>query len=106
MQEERAQLSINDVIMWRLEDLSKLMERMEHRQEKLEEQIVEMRREVSDLSKELYETRKEISERLDKFSERMASSTNHGQIATISSVGIGLSAVSITLGVLYALIFK
>lgn len=45
-------------------------------------------------------------ERIDKLADKIDASRNHGQIPAISSVGIGLSAVCITLGLLYALIFK
>ncbi|MBQ6005549.1 MAG: hypothetical protein IJL14_04800, partial [Selenomonadaceae bacterium] len=88
------------------QELGKRMDRLEHRMDKLEEK-------VDKLDEKIDKTRNEFNGRIDKLSDKIddlhkeiKSSSNHGQIATISSVGIGLSAVSITLGVLYALIFK
>ena len=105
-------------------ELNARMDRIERRQDKLEEKLETTRKEVTarmdkqdakidKLDEKVNETRKELNGRIDKLSDKIddlhkeiKSSSNPGQIATISSVGIGLSAVSITLGVLYALIFK
>ena len=81
------------------------------------EQLQDTKTEVRDTRKELNSridridtdlraTRQELNARIDKLENKIdamhneiKSSTNHGQIATISTVGIAL-------GVLYSLIFK
>ena len=80
-------------------ELNARMDRIERRMDRLEQNI-------DKLNEKIDETRRELSTKIDKLADKIDSSSNHGQIATISSIGVGLSAVSITLGVLYALIFK
>ncbi|MBR4642044.1 MAG: hypothetical protein IKO74_04895 [Selenomonadaceae bacterium] len=101
IQEESRQvsISINEMILMQLRDLK--------------ENQRELKAEIKDVRLELRETRKELNalmgkqdEKIDRLASKIDAFSNHGQIATISSVGIGLSAVSITLGVLYTLFFK
>ena len=100
VQEQQAvNITINEMILMQLRDLRES-------QRELKTEIKDVRQELGATRNELNEIRKELNARIDKLSDKIDSSRNHGQIATISSVGIGLSAVSITLGVLYALIFK
>ena len=87
----------------RMDRIENRMDRIENRMDKLETKIETTRQELND---KLDENRRELNQRMDRLENKIDASTSHGQIATISSVGVGLSAVSITLGVLYALIFK
>ena len=111
-QEETRQftVSINEMILMQLRDLKE-------NQRELKAEIKDIRAELKETRKELNARmdkqdekignyQKELNARIDKLSDKIDASSNHGQIATISSVGIGLSAVSITLGVLYTLFFK
>jgi len=109
-QQQQVSFSINEMIMIQLRDLkesqrelkaelkdtrkelSSRMDRFEARMDKQEEKIDALD--------------KKFNEKIDRLVSKIDASSSHGQIATISSIGVGLSAVSITLGVLYALIFK
>ena len=88
------------------QELGKRMDRLEHRMDKLEEKVDKLDEKIDKTRNELNGRIDKLSDKIDDLHKEIKSSSNHGQIATISSVGIGLSAVSITLGVLYALIFK
>lgn len=94
-----ASISINEVILAQLRDLkegqrdlNRCMDRIETRMDRLETKIED--------------TRKEFNERIDKLANKMNSSTNQGQIATISTIGIGVAAVSSTVALLYSLFAK
>lgn len=120
-QQQQVSISIHDLIYAQVKDLGKRMDRLEknldvtrnelnarmdrieRRQDKFEEKIDALDKKVEDKIDRLD---KKVEDKIDRLASKIDSSSNHGQIATISSIGIGLSAVSITLGVLYALIFK
>ncbi|MBQ4403733.1 MAG: hypothetical protein II857_04920 [Selenomonadaceae bacterium] len=101
IQEERPTMtiSINELILTQLRDLkegqrdlNKRMDRIDMRMDRLEEKF-NARMDKQD-------------EKIDRLVDKVDSFSRHGQIATISSLGVGMSAVSITLGVLYAILFK
>ncbi|MBE8949942.1 MAG: hypothetical protein SR3Q1_05005 [Quinella sp. 3Q1] len=92
-------VSINELILAQLRDLkegqrdlNRRMDRIDMRMDRLEEKF-NARMDKQD-------------EKIDRLVDKVDSFSRHGQIATISSLGIGMSAVSITLGVLYAILFK
>ena len=66
-------------------ELNARMDSLEHRMDRLEE--------------ELKSTRQELNANINDLRKVIQSSTNHGQIATISTVGIAL-------GVLYSILSK
>ncbi|MBR2773495.1 MAG: hypothetical protein IKD73_00715 [Selenomonadaceae bacterium] len=116
-----ASISINEVILAQLRDLkegqrdlNRRMDRIETRMDNLETKIEDTRKELNakleDTRKELNDkiegTRKELNERIDKLANKMDSSTHQGQIATISTIGIGVAAVSSTVAMLYSLFSK
>ena len=105
-----ASVSINEVILAQLRDLkegqrdlNRRMDRIETRMDNLETKIEDTRKE---LNAKLEDTRKELNERIDKLANKMDSSTHQGQIATISTIGIGVAAVSSTVAMLYSLFSK
>ena len=125
VQEQQAvNITINEMILMQLRDLRESQRELKTEIKDVRKELNETRKEfiarmdkqdakIDKLDEKINGTRKELNGRIDKLSDKIddlhkeiKSSSNHGQIATISSVGIGLSAVSITLGVLYALIFK
>ena len=69
----------------RMDKLDTRMDRLEDRLDKIDAKIDNMRQ--------------EFNANINDLRQSMQSSTNHGQIATISTVGIAL-------GVLYSLLFK
>ena len=79
------------------------MDRVERRMDNLEQNLDDTRKELNTrmdrLEQNLDATRKELNDNINDLRSSMQSSTNHGQIATISTVGIALA-------VLYSLFFK
>ena len=126
IQEESRQvtMSINEMILIQLRDLkdsqremNNRMDRIERRMDKLEDKIEKQNAKIEKLADKIDENRKELNAkidanqkelnaRIDKLSDKIDASSNHGQIATISTVGIGIAAVSSAIGVLYTLFFK
>lgn len=85
-QQQQVNFSINELIFAQLKDLGSRMDRLEHRQDRLEEKLEITRQELN-------ETRKELSSKIDKLSDKVDSSSNHGQIANISTIGIALAVI-------------
>ncbi len=73
-------------------ELAARMDRIEQRQDKLETKLETVRQEFNDRMDKL-------DAKIDKLAEKMDSSNKHGNIMTAS-------AISIAVGVLYALFFK
>ena len=103
-------MSVNELIFIQLRDLkegqrdlNRRMDRIETRMDNLETKIEDTRKE---LNAKIEDTRKELNERIDKLANKMDSSTHQGQIATISTIGIGVAAVSSTVAMLYSLFSK
>ena len=69
----------------RFVDMQKRIDRIEQRLDKQQDKI------------------EKLADKIDRLANKIDAAQSHGQIATISSVGVGVSAVSITLGVLYSL---
>lgn len=103
-------LTFNDMIWLHIQETNKRMDRLENRQEKLEDKIDKTRQELNarmdKLEEKIDKTRQELNARIDKLSEKidkladkMDSSNKHGNIMTAT-------AISIAVGVLYAVFFK
>ena len=112
-QQQQVNISVNDLIFAQLKDLGKRMDRLEHRQDRLEEKVERTRQELSETRRELNarmdkqdEKIEKLADKIDRLANKIDASSNHGQIATITTIGIGLSAVSIAIGVLYTLLIK
>ncbi|MBQ6297423.1 MAG: hypothetical protein IJK81_06995 [Selenomonadaceae bacterium] len=88
IQEEKpvVNFSTNDLIMIQLRDLKE-------GQRDLKSEIKDIRREMADMRKEMNDTRKELNERIDRLASKMDSSSNHGQIATISTIAIAVAVI-------------
>ena len=94
-----ASISINEVILAHLRDLKEGQRDLNRRMDRIETRM-------DKLETKLEDTRKELNERIDKLSNKMDSSTNQGQIAIISTIGIGVAAVNSTVVMLYSLFSK
>lgn len=105
-----ASISINEVILAQLRDLKEsqrdLRAEVKDIRQELKATRDELNRRMDKQETKLEELNKKVDAKFDRLTNKIDSISSHGQIATISSVGVGVSAVSITLGVLYALIFK
>ena len=103
-------VSINEIILNQLRDLKEsqreLRVEIKDTRKELNARIDRMENRIDKIEEKIDANQKELNDRIDRLVNKIDSSSNHGQIATISAVGIGVSTVSITLGVLYALLFK
>ena len=115
IQEERPSMtiSINELILAQLRDLKEGQRDLNKRMDRIDTRMDRIDTRIDKLEEKLETTRKELNARMDKqdakidrLVDKVDSFSRHGQIATISSLGVGRSAVSITLGVLYAILFK
>ena len=123
-QSQQFTVSINEMILMQLRDLkdsqremNNRIDRIERRMDKLEDKIEKQNLKIEKLADKIDENRKELNAkidenqkalnaRIDRLSDKIDTSTNHGQIANISTVGIGIAAVSSAVGVLYTLFFR
>ena len=105
-----ASISINEVILAQLRDLRESQRDIRAEIKDVCQELKATRDELNHrLDKQeakIEENRKELNERIDKLSGKMDSSANQGQIATISTIGIGVAAVSSTVALLYSLFSK
>ena len=112
IQEESRQvtMSINEMILIQLRDLKDSQREMNNRMDRIERRMDKLEDKIENLDKKfdskIDANQKELNARIDKLSDKIDASSNHGQIATISTVGIGIAAVSSAIGVLYTLFFK
>lgn len=103
IQEQRpaAQISVNDVILMRLGDISQRMDRLEKRMDKVEEKLVKLDEKFTARMDKQDDKIEKLADKIDKLAGKIDASQSHGQI-DIYIICIWI----ITLGVLYALIFK
>ena len=99
-QQQQVNISVNDLIFAQLKDLGKRMDRLEHRQDRLEEKVERTRQELSETRRELNARMDKQDEKIDKLADKIddlhkeiKASTNHGQIANISTVGIAIAVI-------------
>ena len=85
------------------QELGKRMDRLEHRMDKLEEKVDKLDEKIdktrNELNAKIDELNKGLYARIDKLADKIDSSSNHGQISNITTIGIALAVV-------YSLIFK
>lgn len=103
-------VSINELILAQLHDLKEsqreLKAEIKATRDELNKRIDRIENRMDKLETKMDENRKELNERIDKLSNKIDASTNHGQIATISTIGIGVAAASSTIALLYSLLAK
>ena len=121
-QQQQVNISINDLIYAQVKDLGKRMDRLEknldvtrtelnarmdrleHRQDKLEEKLETTRKELNARMDKQEEKIEKLADKIDALRNDLRGGLNHGQIATISAIGVGVASASIALGVIYALL--
>ena len=85
-EQQQVNISVNDLILAQLRDLKES-------QRDLKVELKDVRQELKENRKELDELRKEINGRIDKLSDKIDSSSNHGQISNITTIGIALAVI-------------
>jgi len=103
-------VSINEVILAQLSDLREsqreLKAEIKTTRDELNKRIDRIETGMDKLESKIDENRKELNNRIDKLESKMDTSTNHGQNATISTIGIGVAAASSTIALLYSMFAK
>ena len=98
--QQEVKLTINDLIYAQVKDLGKRMDRLETRMDRIENRLDTTRQEFNARLDKVDARIDKLDERIDKLSEKidglrrdMNTSTNHGQIANISTIGIAIAVI-------------
>ena len=91
--QQEVKITINDLIYTQVKDLGKRMDRLENRMDKLEERLDTTRRELNARMDKLDERIDKLADKIDGLRRDMNTSTNHGQIANISTIGIAIAVI-------------
>ena len=110
-QQQQVNISVNDLIFAQVKDLGKRMDRvekaldvtrnelnarmdrLEHRQDKLEEKLEITRRELNVRMDKQDAKIEKLADKIDRLSDKIDSSSNHGQISNITTIGIALAVI-------------
>ena len=92
--------TFNKLIWAQQQETNKRLDRMENRMDKLEAKIDKLDEKIDSVRKELNARIDKTDEKIDKLADKIddlhkeiKSSTNHGQIANISTVGIAIAVI-------------
>ena len=88
-EEQPVRISINDLIYAQQKDLGKRMDRLEVRMDKLETRIEKLSERMDKQDEKI----DKLSDKIDALRRDLMSGSNHGQIATISTIGIALAVI-------------
>ena len=86
LQEEKVAITRDDLILIQLRDLKESLR-------DVKSEIKDIRSEIKDVRKELQETRQELNSRMNRLESKIESSSNHGQISNITTIGIALAVI-------------
>ena len=96
-QQQQVSISINDLIYAQVKDLGKRMDR-------LEKNLDLTRTELNSRMDRIERRMDKQDEKIERLADKIDTSSKHGRLINITIADIGLFII--TLGVLYALIFK
>lgn len=92
--------TFNELIWAQQQETNKRLDRMENRMDKLEAKIDKLDEKIDSVRKELNARIDKTDEKIDKLADKIndlhkeiKSSTNHGQISNISTVGIAIAVI-------------
>ena len=87
--QQEVKITINDLIYTQVvKDLGNRMDRLENRMDKLEDRLDTTRQELNARIDKVDARIDKLTEKIDALRRDMNTSTNHGQIANISTIGI------------------
>ena len=95
----REKINYGETTYAQYKDIQKRVDNIERELDRVNIRLDRVERKMEKLDEKIDETRRELSGKIDRLADKIDSSSNHGQISTITTIGIAL-------GVLYALIFK
>lgn len=90
---QEVKITVNDLIYAQVKDLGNRMDRLETRMDKLEDRLDTTRRELNARIDKVDERIDKLAEKIDGLRRDMNTSTNHGQIANISTIGIAIAVI-------------
>ena len=85
-EQQQVNISVNDLILAQLRDLKES-------QRDLKVELKDVRQELKENRKELDELRRELNGRIDNLANKIDSSSNHGQISNITTIGIAPAVI-------------
>ncbi len=85
-EEKKVVMTTDDLILIQLKDLKETVREIKN-------EIRDVRAEIKDVRKELHETRQELNQQINKLESKIESSSNHGQISNITTIGIALAVI-------------
>ena len=88
-EEQPVRISIHDLIYSQLKDLGKRMDRLEVRMDKLETRIEKLSERMDKQGEKI----DKLSDKIEALRRDLMNGSNHGQIATISTIGIALAVI-------------
>ena len=77
----------------RLDQMDKRLDRVENRMDKLEEKLETTRQELNSRMDKQDAKIDKLADKIDDMHKEIKSSANHGQIATISTIGIAIAVI-------------
>lgn len=84
--QEQERITTQDLILIQLKDLKESIR-------DLRGELKEVRGELKDVRDELKDVRKELNNRMNHLESKIDSSSQHGQISTITTIGIALAVI-------------
>ena len=80
--QQEVKITINDLIYTQVKDLGTRMDRLENRMDKIEARMDKIDERID-----------KLADKIDGLRRDMNTSTNHGQIANISTIGIAVAVI-------------
>ena len=90
---QEVKITVNDLIYSQVKELDKRMDRLENRMDKLENHMDKLEERINKLDEKLNDRIDKLAEKIDGLRRDMNTSTNHGQIANISTIGIAIAVI-------------
>ncbi len=87
--QQEVKITISDLIYTQVKDLGKRMDRLENRMDKIDARIDKLDARIDKLDERI----DKLAEKIDGLRRDMNTSTNHGQIANISTIGIAIAVI-------------
>ena len=87
--QQEVKITINDLIYTQVKDLGKRMDRLENRMDKIDARIDKLDARIDKLDERI----DKLADKIDGLRRDMNTSTNHGQIANISTIGIAIAVI-------------
>ena len=96
-QQQTVSMTINDLIYAQVKDLGKRMDRLEKNldvtRQDINARMDRIERRQDKLEEKIDALDKKVDDKIDRLASKIDSSSNHGQISTITTIGIALAVI-------------